>query len=368
MRQKSKYLIPIILSVFLVSTLTTVKAESASITLNPPSGHYGTQFTITGTGFPGSAAVDVLWDGAWVSSWSWWFEVESDGSFTVTADVPKWDPYCSLGLHTVTVKTVQQYDGDYISAIATFTITPWPCSITLNPSYGPRDSPITISGSGFPPNPPWTQVAYCWDDARIHFTPSDSSGGVTVLPALFHVPSDATEGYHKVTLSLEWTSGYAVPKEHGSVSAYFWVGETPPTMTISPCDIGGTEKGVFDLNEGVYVKGSGFPSSISMDVYIIPDGASFTPDNAKAKALQTTDTSGNLPVTFVWTADEMNSYDVWVDVNRNGIRDDSDVVNYTAISTYSFFVIPESPLGALLSLASMLAGLLVFYKKKLKTS
>src|SRR3990170_6593246 len=253
MWQRRKYLIPIILSVFLVSSLTPVKAESASITLDPSSGHFCTQFTITGTGFPGSATVDVLWDGAWVSSWSWWFEVESDGSFTVTADVPKWDPYCSLGLHTVTVITESE---PYISASATYTITPWPCSITLNPSYGPRDSPITISGSGFPPNPPWTQVAYCWDDARMHFTPSDSNGGVSVLSELFHVPSAAAEGYHKVTLSLEWTCGFAVPEEHGSVSAYFWVGETPPTMTISPCDSEGTQKSVFDLSEDVYVKGS----------------------------------------------------------------------------------------------------------------
>jgi hypothetical protein len=354
MWQKSKYLIPIILSVFLFSSLTPVKAESASITLNPSSGHYGTQFDIIGTGFPGGAAVDVLWDDGFVS----WFFVESDGSFTVTVNIPFYgmQPFqYSLGSHIITVKT--EYEP-YISASATFTITPWPCSITISPSYGLQESWFDASGSGFPPN---NQIGWYWDDTYQGILCwSDPNGDVS---GGGYVPSDATEGYHEVRVEA-----YGIPEGQADVSAYFWVGTSPPTMTISPCDSEGTEKGVFDLNEDVYVKGSGFPPSISMDIYIIPDGASFTPDNAKAKASLTTDDLGNLAVTFVWTADEMNSYDVWVDVNQNGIHDNSDVVNYIAMSTYSFFVIPESPLGALLSLASMLAGLLVFYKKKLKTS
>jgi len=113
--------------------------------------------------------------------------------------------------------------------------------------------------------------------------------------------------------------------------------------TCFPSDGKGNAKNTFDLGEKIYVKGQGFPINTEVDIYLIPDGASFTPYNFTAKVNQTTDSSGNLPVTSVWASNETSRLDIWIDVGRNGIRDKFDVVNKETVGAYPINVISGPP-------------------------
>jgi len=103
---------------------------------------------------------------------------------------------------------------------------------------------------------------------------------------------------------------------------------------VYPSDGQGNVKNTFSLSEEVYVKGEGFPINTEVDIYLIPDGASFAPNNSKASASQTTHGSGTLPITFIWKANETSNLDIWIDVGQNGIRDKFDIINNETVNTY----------------------------------
>lgn len=140
----------------------------------------------------------------------------------------------------------------------------------------------------------------------------------------------------------------------------------PVPASISVCNEFGDDKNTFASVEDVYVTGSGYPANIEVAIYIIPDGFDLTPSNAKTVTYKTTETNGTLAVTLVWAHPlDLGTYDVWVDVNQNGVFDYGDTCNHEAIAIFGFQVIPEPT--TILSIFVMFAALVtVFFIRKPK--
>ena len=125
---------------------------------------------------------------------------------------------------------------------------------------------------------------------------------------------------------------------------------------IAACDETGYEKNVFDPSEDVYILGGNYPVETNVTIYVIPDNRSTTPTNAIATSWTVTNSYGELPLTLTWNGPLVKGdYDVWIDVNQNGVYDELDVYDDSALDVYAFSVIPEFT-----SLASMLLVFLIF--------
>jgi len=97
-------------------------------------------------------------------------------------------------------------------------------------------------------------------------------------------------------------------------------------------DSAGNSKATFNLTDNIYVRGQSFTADTNVTIYLIPDGADASPSNAVANALTTTNSTGYLPVTLVWSQPlTLGEYDIWVDVNQNGVFDGGDVWNSQSI-------------------------------------
>ena len=154
--------------------------------------------------------------------------------------------------------------------------------------------------------------------------------------------------------------------------------EIPPApATIESCDSTGVRKDTFDLDETVYVNGSGYAPSITAvmtyDLYVVNDVAVWTdsmpiPDRVPGTVTTvSSDSLGNIPPTPVWS-DPLTpgTYDIVVDVNGNGDYDEGiDALDDMDIQeTAGFFVIPEYALGAILGVIACFAAFGVFLRSR----
>ena len=137
--------------------------------------------------------------------------------------------------------------------------------------------------------------------------------------------------------------------------------------SIWSTDSAGNSKSTFDLMDNVYVRGQGFTADTNVTIYLLPDGADALPSNAVANASTTTNSTGDLPVTLVWSQPlTLGEYDIWVDVNQNEVLDGADVWNSQAIGIYTFNVIPEFPTWTSMLLILVLVTVAIAtYKRKL---
>jgi outer membrane protein assembly factor BamB len=137
--------------------------------------------------------------------------------------------------------------------------------------------------------------------------------------------------------------------------------------SVLSVDSVGSPKATFDLTDNVYVRGEGFTADSSVTIYLLPDGADASPSNAVANASATTTSTGDLPVTLVWSQPlTLGEYDIWVDVYPNGVFDGADVWNSQAIGIYTFDVIPEFlTLTSMLLILALATVSLATYKRKL---
>jgi len=119
---------------------------------------------------------------------------------------------------------------------------------------------------------------------------------------------------------------------------------------INVTDQEGEYVSVFDDDENIYVAGDGYIPNSEVTIYIIPDDLEVTPVNAEVVTNKTVSADGALSTTSVWSnpLDE-GVYDVWVDVNQNGLFEDVDVYESQGTEVYAFTVIPEQ-LNMLLTL------------------
>ena len=138
-----------------------------------------------------------------------------------------------------------------------------------------------------------------------------------------------------------------------------------PSLYLCTCDVDGKEKYVFKTDENVYVKGAYFSVNREVTIYVIPNRQSITPENAATDPVNQTITDYILPITMVWAAPiKVGEYDVWVDINQNGIFEHSIDRYHFWCCYYEFHVIPEYLIGALGSLTAMVASFILFHKTR----
>jgi len=107
-------------------------------------------------------------------------------------------------------------------------------------------------------------------------------------------------------------------------------------------DSAGNSKATFELSDNVYARGQGFTADTNVTIYLISDEADASPSNAIATASTTTNSTGGLNVTLVWSQPlTIGEYDIWVDENQNGVLDGADVWNSQSIDIYPLDIIPE---------------------------
>jgi hypothetical protein len=135
------------------------------------------------------------------------------------------------------------------------------------------------------------------------------------------------------------------------------------TCHVESSDSYGAEKNTFYPGENVYVKGSGFMDSATLDIYVVKhttwtDGDTIPPRVAGTATTVTSNSSGKI-LAIVWHAPlTPGKYDIVIDVNGNGKYDknidclDSNDCEVTA----GFFVVPEYVLGTILGLAGCIAA------------
>jgi hypothetical protein len=136
---------------------------------------------------------------------------------------------------------------------------------------------------------------------------------------------------------------------------------------VWPSDSAGNSKFAFNMSDDVYVKGQELPTDTDITIYLIPDGLDALPTNAVANASSTTNSTGGFPVTLVWPQPlTLGEYDIWVDVNKNGVFDEGDVWNNQSIGIHSLNVIPEFPTWTSIILISiMLVVAVAIYKRRI---
>jgi hypothetical protein len=144
---------------------------------------------------------------------------------------------------------------------------------------------------------------------------------------------------------------------------------------IESCDAAGTKKVSFNIDESVYVTGTGYTPSATYNTYIVTDlnwtDKQAIPTRIPGTATQvSSDSSGNIPATRVWSSQQtLGAYDLIIDVNNNGVYDQGvDALDDANIMvTAGFILIPEYQLAALLGFAG-LTGLEASYLSKRRRS
>jgi hypothetical protein len=132
--------------------------------------------------------------------------------------------------------------------------------------------------------------------------------------------------------------------------------------TIESCDSAGATKDTFNVADGVYVKGTGYSSSTTYDLYVVhdvtvwSDGITIPAAVFGTSTTVSSDADGNIPATLVWPGLlVLGKYDIVVDVNGNGVYDEGiDALDDGDIEvTAGLNVIPEVPFGTIAVAASM---------------
>lgn len=141
-------------------------------------------------------------------------------------------------------------------------------------------------------------------------------------------------------------------------------------------DSQGNPKSEFDVSDDVYVAGSSLPANTEITIYILDPHLGI----AVAGNSVTTDSEGSIPVTLVWSGPLHKityqdttiyrvrdyTYEVCVDLDRNGQRDDGDAFNeFTVIYPKSTsepspeFHVPE--FGTVILMVAMFGALATTY-------
>ena len=132
-------------------------------------------------------------------------------------------------------------------------------------------------------------------------------------------------------------------------------------LTFTSCDAAGNEKLTFALGENVYGRGGLFLHNQPVSIYIIPTLKNPTPSNAMAPPVNvTTDSSGHINITRIWTANTIGKYAVWVDANKNGKYDEHVDGYYHFWYCYLFNVIPEYLVGSIGAVAAMIGSFALY--------
>jgi len=152
-----------------------------------------------------------------------------------------------------------------------------------------------------------------------------------------------------------------------SISAQLARALTPDLYPFISCNAAGNEKLTFGMGESVYGRGGFFWPNQPVSIYVIPTRLSPTPSNAMAPPVNvTTDSSGHVPLTLIWTANTIGKYAVWVDANKNGKYDEYVDGYYHFWYCYLFNVIPEYLVGSIGAVAAMIGSFALYRVKSVR--
>lgn len=144
--------------------------------------------------------------------------------------------------------------------------------------------------------------------------------------------------------------------------------------TVESCNSTGTVKDSFDLSDSVYVKGEGYQPSATYDLYVVnattwSDGKPIPQRLEGTATTITSDVSGNITVTLVWSSPiAFGNYDIVVDVNRDGYYNSSiDALDQSNVQIKAGFqTVPEFP-SVILAIFMAVAILTAALTKKNRT-
>jgi len=137
------------------------------------------------------------------------------------------------------------------------------------------------------------------------------------------------------------------------------------SFSVYTVDSMGFPKGIFALNNGVYLDGSFslLPSNTFVDIYLIPEESPLDPSYSVTHVSQVTDDWGNLPITYLWTPTSGYDpvYHIWVDANSNGIyENETDRMNsFTVKTSVGGIVVPVDKFGLLAPYFGLASTILV---------
>ncbi|WP_406661964.1 PEF-CTERM sorting domain-containing protein [Methanolobus sp. ZRKC3] len=160
-----------------------------------------------------------------------------------------------------------------------------------------------------------------------------------------------------------FASGIAVPGQYENIG-YVDAGDTIPSPsdpshyygiqpTVESSDGAGTIKDIFLEGEKVYAIGGGYVPSITYNLYVVEDVIWSNGDTIPSRVLGTatsvtTDDSGNILPTTIWSSAVVGGYDIIVDVNANGNYDEGiDALDDMDVNGAGYQAIPEFPTIAL---------------------
>ena len=183
------------------STLSTNFNNTATITVNPLSGHVGTTITASGIGFMNNTAIKITYDNTDVGTAT----TDADGKFTTTFSVLD----STTGKHQINIT-------DQVSSLkSVFSVTP---EVKTNISSGSVGQDVSASGTGFAAS---NNITVNYDDNQITTTATDKNGTFTVT---FKVPASES-GNHQFTFT----------DNTNTITSDFSIGSTsPPTTSPSP--------------------------------------------------------------------------------------------------------------------------------------
>jgi hypothetical protein len=159
---------------------------------------------------------------------------------------------------------------------------------------------------------------------------------------------------------LLMTASYSISSiDTVTVSGYL-TGYTP--LSYSTCNGTGTTQSTFDLGDTVYFTATGLSASTAYPVIVVTHQSLWNAGQVIPTAIATnsltTDSTGNIAATSIYTSAAPGDYDVVVDANSNGIFDQGDLLLNNVVSSTGLFVLPEYPLGALVALIASIAAFL----------
>ncbi|MFI5283085.1 MAG: hypothetical protein ACHQ0J_08145 [Candidatus Dormibacterales bacterium] len=164
-------------------------AAVASLTVNPGSAAPDAQITISGSGYPAKARIDIYLDSP--SHALGLFGASDDhGAFSVSIPI-----LAAPGPHTICADLYASTQSAAVIACAPLAVTDYKPVLVVTPTSGPPRTTVTVTGSGFPPG---ELVALYIDTPDIFLgTPgptADNQGNIS--GGLGYMPGDA--GVHQV--------------------------------------------------------------------------------------------------------------------------------------------------------------------------
>ena len=176
------------------SATASLKIGVLALTVEPAMAVPGQTITITGSGFANGDMIGQVTIGGFPVTVSPKSEATTDGNVVVTVKVPS--PKATAGIGTGMKTVVVEANTDTAAGgtagnsgrIAEGQVEIPKAMISLDPAQGRRDSPVTLTGSGFPAK---TAVSVYYGDNLVTAKISDSSGAIDID---FNVPTDAAIG------------------------------------------------------------------------------------------------------------------------------------------------------------------------------